>query len=244
MKNFQKDQIYADKLKNIDDFVFDDKVANVFEDMITRSVPGYDTLNKLIPIIANKYLKPNTNCYDLGCSLANVSLCIAKNIKHEGVNIYAVDNSPSMIQEAEKKITSLDCVNTIHAECSDIFEVEIRNASFVILNYTLQFIDSGRRKELISNIFSGINTGGALFLSEKIMHQDKEEDNIMRGLHESYKRTNAYSEIEISQKREALENVLIRDTHNLHLSRLKNAGFSNIYMLFKYLNFVSYLAVK
>lgn len=244
MKNFQKDQIYAYKLRNIDDFVFDDKVANVFEDMITRSVPGYDTLNKLIPIIANKYLKPNTNCYDLGCSLANVSLCIAKNIKHEGVNIYAVDNSPSMIQKAEKKITSLDCVNTIHAECSDIFDVEIRNASFVILNYTLQFIDSGRRKELISNIFSGVNTGGALFLSEKITHQDKEEDNIMRELHENYKRTNAYSEIEISQKREALENVLIRDTHNLHLSRLKNAGFSNIYMLFKYLNFVSYLAVK
>ena len=244
MKNSQKDHIYADKLENIVDFVFDDKVANVFEDMITRSVPGYSTLNKIIPIIANKFLKPNSNCYDLGCSLADVSLYIAKNIKHKGVKIYAIDNSPSMIQKVEKKIASLDCGSAIHAECSDIFDVEIKNASFVILNYTLQFIDPDRRKELISNIFSGINTGGALFLSEKIAHQNKEEGQIMQELHENYKRANAYSELEISQKREALENVLIRDTHNLHLSRLRNAGFSNVYLLFKYLNFVSYLAVK
>ena len=244
MNNSRKDRIYADKLERIDDFVFDDKVADVFEDMISRSVPGYDFIIQIIPIVANKYLKPNTNCYDLGCSVGDASIGIAENLKHDEVKIFAIDSSQAMISKLDKKVTLLDGNCSIMPKCTDVLNVDIKNASFVILNYTLQFIHSDRRKELIANIFSGLNLGGALFLSEKIVHQDEDEENILQEFHEEYKRANTYSEIEISQKREALENVLIRDTNFIHINRLKSAGFTKVYLPFKYLNFVSYLAVK
>ena len=244
MNNSRKDRIYADKLERIDDFVFDDKVTEVFEDMISRSVPGYEFIIQIIPIVANKYLKSNTNCYDLGCSVGEASLRIAENIKHDEVNIFAIDNSEEMISKLDKKVTLLDGNCSLIPKCTDVLDVDINNASFVILNYTLQFIDSTRRQELIANIYTGMNLDGALFLSEKITHQDENEENTLQELHEEFKRANAYSEIEISQKREALENVLIRDTHIMQIDRLKNAGFTHVYVLFKYLNFVSYLAVK
>ena len=244
MKVSPKDRIYANKLENVDNFVFDGKVADVFEDMIERSVPGYGELNKIIPIISNRYIKSNTNCYDLGCSLAESSLSIAKNLTQNEVIIFAIDNSHAMIRKVDNKIVSLNISNIVKSKCADVFDVEINNATFVILNYTLQFIDPNRREELLAKIYSGMNKGGALFISEKITHKSNIEETIMRDLHEDYKRANAYSDIEISQKREALENVLIRDPSNVHINRLNNAGFSNVFILFKYLNFVSYLAVK
>ena len=126
----------------------------------------------------------------------------------------------------------------------DISEVKMSNGSFTILNYTLQFVERSKRDALVNNICKGLNKSGALLLSEKITYQDVNEDILMQQLHENFKRKNDYSEMEISQKREALEDVLIRDTHEQHMARLQQAGFTKVSVLTKYLNFVSYLAIK
>ncbi len=239
-----KDHIYASKQDKVKDFVFDEKVAGVFEDMIQRSVPGYATLNQLTPILVNQFVQKNSQIYDLGCSLGEASISIAQSLRSININIYAVDNSAAMIEQLEQRLAELKLNTAIQTFLSDVTTIDITNASFVILNYTLQFIEPSKRDEFMKKICSGMNDQGALLLSEKISYEDAEEDVLMQQLHENYKRQNDYSELEISQKREALENVLIRDTHEEHVERLLNAGFSKVSILMKYLNFTSYLAIK
>ncbi len=244
MTDSSKDRIYASKQDKVEKFVFDDNVANVFTDMIGRSVPGYAALNKLLPVVANQFMQEGSNVYDLGCSLGEASISIANNYKVNNINIFAVDNSPAMIKQLQVRLNQLNLDSSIQAIQKDLTEIEINKASFAILNYTLQFIDRAKRDVLINKICSGLNKQGALLLSEKIAYKDASEDRLMQQLHENYKRENDYSELEISQKREALENVLVRDTHEQHIDRLQKAGFSKVSILTKYLNFVSYLAIK
>jgi tRNA (cmo5U34)-methyltransferase len=252
MSSSEKDRIYASKQDKVDDFAFNDNVAGVFADMIQRSVPGYTALNQLLPIVANQFIQSNSNVYDLGCSLGEASISIAKAVdkikSSDNVNIFAVDNSASMIKQFQQRLVNIHFSNfspdNIRPMLDDITKVEINNGSFAILNYTLQFVDRSKRDGLIKNICKGLNKGGALLLSEKITYHDKNEDMLMQQLHEGFKRQNDYSEMEISQKREALENVLIRDTHEQHVERLQQAGFFQVSILAKYLNFVSYLAIK
>jgi tRNA (cmo5U34)-methyltransferase len=176
--------------------------------------------------------------------LGEASISIASTSNCSNINVYAVDSSAAMIKQLQARLKSLNVKLPIQLIHEDVTTVDINNGSFAILNYTLQFIDRAKREDLISKIHTGLNNNGALLLSEKITYQDDEEDKLMQQLHENYKRQNDYSEMEISQKREALENVLIRDTHEQHIERMQKAGFSKISILTKYLNFVSYLAIK
>jgi len=242
--NSAKDQLYVTKQDKIDDFVFDESVATVFADMIQRSVPGYFVLNQLLPTVANTFIRPGTNIYDLGCSLGEASLGIANAIQYDDVKIIAVDNSQAMINKLEENLAALNLKTLVKPICSDAVENNIENASFVVLNYTLQFIDRARRDEFIARVYFGLQEDGAFLLTEKIIYEDAEEEALMQQLHKKYKRDNGYSDLEISQKREALENVLVRDTHEQHLKRLHQAGFSKVFILVKCLNFISYVAVK
>ena len=240
----RKDQIYATKLDKVQDFVFDAKVASVFEDMIKRSVPGYMAIYKMLPIIANRYIQDASNVYDLGCSLGEATLTIAELDLKKDVKIIAVDNSQAMIYQLKKRISESELKIPIKTICKDLTQIELKKASFVILNYTLQFIDPSKRDEIIKNIYSGMKGSGALLLSEKIKFEDLKKEAEMRKKHEEFKRSNDYSDLEISQKRESLENVLIRDTHEEHMQRLQRSGFKKINILAEYLNFNSYIAIK
>ena len=244
MPTSTKDRVYADKQAEVHDFVFDEGVANVFADMIARSVPGYEVLNQLLQIVARKFVTEDTCVYDLGCSLGAASLNVAKAVRPRKVKIFAVDSSQAMIRHLVERLEGMDTDSGITPLCRDVAGLDIQNASLVILNYTLQFIDLARRDVLMAKIYSGLREGAALLLSEKTVHEDTDEEVFMQNLHESYKHAHEYSDLEISQKREALENVLIRDTHAQHLARLHQAGFSRVYVLMKYLNFISYIAVK
>lgn len=244
MINSKKDRIYANKLEKISDFTFDGNVAQVFEDMIERSVPGYGLINNILPIIANYFIKPNTNCYDLGCSVGEASIVISKNSKISNVKIFAIDDSQKMIEKLNQKLYAISSKVEVNTKCSNVLVEKIINASFIVLNFTMQFIDTVDREYLINKCYSGLNYGGALLVSEKIIYDNLKEERIMQAFHEDFKRSNAYSDLEISQKREALENVLVRDTHEKHVQRFKEAGFKEIYIVCKYFNFITYLAIK
>lgn len=243
MKN-KPDTIYAHKKSHLVDFIFDDAVADVFPDMIRRSVPGYENIITMIGLFAEQYVQNNSQCYDLGCSLGAATLALRHHINKEKVSIIAVDNSESMVERCRiniKKDTSASAVQVI---CNDIQNITIENASMVILNFTLQFLEPDKRMELLQNIYNGMNKGGALILSEKITFSNKaiRETNIQ--LHEAFKKANGYTELEISQKRSALENTLIPDTIETHQQRLSDIGFTTINVWFQCFNFTSILAIK
>lgn len=224
-------------------FKFDSAVARVFPDMIKRSVPGYAETVAMSGVIAGEYARDNTNLYDLGCSLGAVTLAMRHGVKAQNCNIIGIDNSAAMIEQAGHYIALDDGPVDVELACADITKLTIENASVVALNYVLQFIEQEQRLDLLSNIAKGLNPGGALILSEKICFS-AEEQKLQDKLHLDFKRANGYSELEIAQKRSAIENVLVPETESAHIARLKQAGFTQVIRWYQCFNFVSFLAIK
>lgn len=239
------DAIYDAPLQKIIDFQFDERVVAVFPDMIQRSVPGYGMIVSNIGILAAKYARAGSHCYDLGCSLGAVTLAMRQRINTPDCDIISVDNSPAMIERA-RELLALDTVPTIPVTmlCSDIQDVTIENASVVVLNFTLQFIPPAQRLALIQRIHAGLRPNGILILSEKIAFSEPGRQHFHEELHHDFKRANGYSDLEISQKRSALEKVMIPETLACHQKRLQAAVFSSSELWFQCFNFVSLIAIK
>ena len=239
------DTLYAAPLNELIDFQFDERVVAVFPDMIQRSVPGYGMLISSIGLLAARYAQANSHCYDLGCSLGAVSLAMRQRITQPNCDIIAVDNSPAMIARG-RELFARDNTSTVPVSmlCADLQEVAIANASIVVLNFTLQFIPLNERLTLIKRIYAGLKPGGILILSEKIAFAEPERQHFHIELHHDFKRANGYSDLEISQKRTALENVMIPESLGCHQERLQTAGFAVSELWFQCFNFASLVAFK
>lgn len=241
----EQDTLYSAPLREIVDFEFDDQVAAVFPDMINRSVPGYALMVSTIGLLAAKYAQANSHCYDLGCSLGAASLAMRQRICQPGCDIIAVDNSRAMLERAGQLLADdAKSIVPVRMVCADLQDVAIENASVVVLNLTLQFVPQIGRLPLLQRIYKGLMPGGLLILSEKIAFEETGRQQFHSDLHHDYKRANGYSELEISQKRAALEQVMIPETLSCHQQRLQEAGFGFSDVWFQCLNFMSLIAVK
>ncbi len=238
-----RDRVYAAETSAGGDFRFDDAVARVFPDMIRRSVPGYTTIIPMIGVIAARYARPATICYDLGCSLGAATLSMRHSIPHPDCRIVAVDNSEAMIERCSHYVALDDGPLPVELQCADIQSMTLDNASVVALNFTLQFIPVQQRQPLLERLRQALTPGGALILSEKIAFADEQEQARQLELHHDFKRAHGYSDLEISRKRSALEQVLIPETLDQHRKRLGEAGFSSITLWYQCFNFVSLLAL-
>ena len=242
MNKQKQDNIYASE-RPVQDFVFDDKVAAVFTDMINRSVPGYATIISMIGMLADRYCTPGSVVYDLGCSLGGATLSMTHHISHKDYRIVAVDNSQAMITRF-KAALDLEKEHRVEAVCADLANINIHNASVVVLNFTLQFIPVEQRAALLHKISAGMNPGGILILSEKIRLTDTPLDELLIDMYHRFKETQGYSRLEVSQKRSALENVLIPETIAAHKKRIQQAGFASCDTWFQCFNFASLIAFR
>lgn len=242
------DTLYSSPLDKLVDFNFDEKVANVFPDMINRSVPGYASIVAMTGILSAEFYQPGTRCYDLGCSLGASALSMAKAIKDDSLKIIAVDNSQAMLQKAQTLLNQSDPVesnaNCIELICDDINQIDVNNASVVVMNFTLQFIAPEQRSKLLKKIYQGMNQGGILILSEKLNYNDASQQQLLIEMHHFFKKANGYSDLEISQKRQTIENVLLPETLEKHKTRLQEAGFKQVEQWFQCFNFSSLIAIK
>ncbi len=228
-----------------EDFVFDEQVADVFDDMIVRSIPGYKTIISTIGGLAKKHYKSNSKIYDLGCSLGGVTFEICKQLSENDFNLVAIDNSEAMIERLGERMAVMGGFeDRVKILCEDINDTVIENASVVILNFTLQFLPIKYRNELIKRIYNGLIPGGILVLSEKIVLDDENLHDLFIEMYHKFKKSNGYSELEISQKRLALENILMPEPIGMHEKRHVAAGFQSFEVWFQYLNFASTISLK
>jgi len=245
MKDAKTDTIFSTPMQQVPDFVFDASVASVFTDMISRSVPGYATVVAISGLLAERFSQPNTQLYDLGCSLGATTMAMAQKAA-DGCKVIGVDNSQPMLDGLRALLEQKPLKNAgiIQLLCSDIRNANIDNASVVALNYTLQFVARNHRALLLQKIFEGMNKGGVLILSEKIVLPDADVNNLFIDLHHEFKRSNGYSELEISQKRDAIEDVLLPESIDQHRQRLLGCGFKTAEVWFQCFNFASLIAIK
>ena len=239
-----KDRIYSESLAQIAEFRFDGRVADVFTDMIERSVPGYRSIITMIETLTQRYAQPGSNLYDLGCSLGAATLSMARGLDAADCHIIAVDNSPAMVARCRKAVARAHTCASVRIVEQDLADVPIDKASVVVLNFTLQFIPPEKRAALLRRICDGMQPGGVLILSEKVVFEDDHLNALLSDIHHNFKRAHGYSDLEISQKRTALENVLIPETIPHHRERLLQAGFRSVDVWFQCFNFMSMLAVK
>ncbi|MFP3029296.1 MAG: carboxy-S-adenosyl-L-methionine synthase CmoA [Arsenophonus sp.] len=242
--NKQKDTLFATPIANLGDWEFDEKVAEVFPDMIKRSIPGYSNIITMIGMLATRFVTPNSTIYDLGCSLGAAILSIHGNIKAKNCKIIAIDNSAAMIQHCKRYVHAYKMNTPVEIIKGDILDINIRNASMVVLNFTLQFIEPTVRQELINRIYKGLKPGGILVLSEKFNFSDGKISDLLFNMHYDFKRANGYSELELSQKRNMLKNSMLTDSISKHKSRLLAAKFHHCDLWFQCFNFGSLLAIK
>jgi tRNA (cmo5U34)-methyltransferase len=242
-----EDTIYRDDAGG-EPFRFNASVASVFPDMLRRSIPGYEASIEAIGSLAARYVRAGTNCYDLGCSLGAATLAMRQGIREPCCRIVAVDAAPAMIERCRQVIDAADSLGAVETDVDlvegDIRDIEISNASMVVLNYTLQFIEKADRDALMQRIFAGMNAGGLLVLSEKVVDENPAMEKLLVDLHHEHKRRNHYSELEIARKRAALENVLVPETVAAHRARLERAGFAHSAVWLRYFNFVSIVAIR
>ncbi|MBA6414355.1 carboxy-S-adenosyl-L-methionine synthase CmoA [Parahaliea sp. F7430] len=239
-----RDTLYAEPVASPGLFQFDDKVAQVFPDMIKRSVPGYNTIVAMTGLLAGRYATAGSQLYDLGCSLGASTLAMRQNIHFQDCLIIGVDNSAAMLERCQSVIDTDSHDIPVALRCAQLEDVAIENASVVVLNFTLQFVPLELRDAVIAGIYQGLQPGGIMILSEKVTFEDPYLDELNIDLHHQFKRANGYSDLEIAQKRNAIENVLLPETLNKHKERIANAGFGSCDVWFQCFNFASLVALK
>ena len=239
-----RDNIYSSEQNDVKDFTFDTTVVEVFPDMIQRSVPGYSTIISTIEKLTETFHQENTNLYDLGCSLGAATLSMRKAVSKNNCKIIGIDNSQAMVDKCRLHIKAYKSDVPVEITMADILEYPVKNASVIVMNFTLQFIPQQQRQALIDKLCQALVPGGVLILSEKLQWQESNINDVINNLHLDFKRANGYSELEISQKRSAIENVMKIDTEQTHLTRLKQAGFSGASTWYQCFNFASFIAIK
>jgi len=240
----QRDAVYSQPLEKVSDFAFDAQVVNVFPDMINRSIPGYANIIHTIGRLAERHIQPHSKVYDLGCSLGAATLAVKQHCQQSGVEIIGIDNSQAMVERCQTYVDAYRGDTQVHIVCADISEVQLEPCSMVILNFTLQFVDPKLRQQIINRIFAQLLPGGLLVISEKVRHDDPVAEALLVDLHHQFKRDNGYSELEVSQKRAALENVMRIDTPETQEQRLRDADFTTVQNWFRCFNFASWVAIK
>ena len=224
------------------EFKFDENVARVFDDMISRSIPLYADTQRLIPGLAETLDHETLKVVDLGCSTGTSLILLAKSLQHRKLELVGVDNSQSMLDKCQEKLQALGLQDSSQLSHSDIQSFEFSAASIVLMNYTLQFFDVEQRPAILKKVASSLAPGGILIISEKVRHDDPDTDQALTELYFDFKRRNGYSELEIARKRDALENVLIPLTVQQNVELLEEAGFQKVELMLKWFNFATFVA--
>ena len=244
MNDSNQDNLFAHPLGVVPGFVFDQAVVDVFPDMIKRSVPGYETILAHCGELASRYVQADSHCYDLGCSLGASTVAMRSRIEGRNAKIIAVDNSSAMLDKCATILASVASAVSTELVNQDICDTVINNASMVVMNFTLQFIPMAERSALLEKIYAGLNPGGCLVISEKLHFEPESLNTLLSDLHHQFKRAQGYSDLEISQKRDSIENVLIPETLDAHIQRLRACGFQSASPWFQCFNFCSLVAIK
>ena len=241
-----RDNIYTGAMGEIPAFQFDEEVARVFPDMIERSVPGYATTLSAAAALAERFAQPHSRLYELGCSRGAALLSMARALNPETpFTLVGVDTSEAMLTACRSDLEgSGHLSHPLELLQRDIRDVELYDASVVVLNFTLQFIPVGDRLPLLKRVAKALRPGGVLLLSEKIHLDDPIIDQLCIDLHHKFKKSQGYSELEIARKRDALIDVLIPETQSAHRHRLKEAGFSACEVWYQAFNFCSWVALS
>lgn len=238
-----KDTLFDSPETALDKFEFNQAVSEVFDDMIQRSIPHYDTFQRIVSHFAKTLITPNSTIYDLGCSTGTSMKHLLSEAVHKNATIIGIDNSQSMLELAKEKLSSNpDTIKLINADLN--LPLSLKKSSLVLLILTMQFVKSDRRSALLKEVYESLLPGGGLILVEKQQPDPPAFSQLFESTYYHFKETQGYSKIEISRKRDALEDVLVPNTSAENRALLSQSGFSQIHSFYQWLMFEGYVCLK
>lgn len=225
-------------------FAFTSEVAEVFDDMLDRSVPGYRSLTPMMAQLLERFCPRGSKVYDLGCSTGTTCLELSRRLEPLELEFTGIDNSAAMLAKARIKADMSCQQQNISFQQADITRTELSPCSAVIVNYTLQFIKPDQRPAFLDKIRQALLPGGLIIISEKIIHPDPDFDQTWTEIYHQYKKNRGYSQTEIARKRKSLEDILIPLTLADNLNLLQGAGFHQPAPFWQWFNFTAISAIK
>jgi len=226
------------------DFAFNDRVAEVFDDMLNRSVPYYHSVIEGMAQLIACRLPAGSTLYDLGCSTGTTLLELARRLPAMNFHYIGIDNAPAMLANARRKSAMYSKTTVLQFRHDNITSCALPDASGIICNYTLQFLRPMTRQAFVKRLYDALPEGGVLFLSEKTISHARRLNRDFIDIYHAFKKQQGYSELEIAAKREALENILIPFSLQENIALLQDAGFEEIETFFKWFNFTALVALK
>ncbi len=244
MSELQRDTLFSTPREGVkSSFAFDSEVAAVFDDMIGRSVPLYREIQRATALLAARIVPEGGTICDLGCSTGTTLLLLARELEGRRARLIGVDNSPAMLEACREKLDR-GGIAPVELVFADLRTYTPPESSLLVVNYTLQFLPPAERGTVLGRLARSLAPDGALLMSEKIHHADPRMQQLLHELHLDFKRQHGYSELEIRQKRDAIENVLVPLTLEENVSLLRAAGFGSAEVLASSLNFVTIVAAR
>ncbi|MEQ9442069.1 MAG: carboxy-S-adenosyl-L-methionine synthase CmoA [Cyclobacteriaceae bacterium] len=239
----EKDQIF-DTPESMGDFKFNKNVAQVFDDMVSRSVPFYNEMQRMITELSKDFATKEGPVYDLGCSTGTTLMNLDK-VLDPAIRFVGIDESPEMLEKCRTNFQEAGVKRTFDLQSANLNQgISMEPASVAIMCLTLQFVRPLFRERLVQDIYRQLNENGCLILVEKVLGEDSLFNRLFINYYYDMKRRHQYSEMEISQKREALENVLIPYKLGENITLLNACGFRYCEVFFKWYNFCGIVAVK
>jgi len=243
MTGSDKDTIF--KIETVEeDFVFNERVVEVMDDMLDRSIPFYRQVIEAQAQLLGGFLEQGDRVYDLGCATGTTLLEFSRLLQDKGLQLVGLDNSAPMLEKARLKSEIFSKEKSLSFILEDITAFDHPGAGGIIVNYTMQFIRPLQREKFLQRLYHNLRPGGILLISEKVICHDRRLNREYIDIYHRFKKSRGYSELEIAKKREALENVLIPFSTDENKTMLKNCGFVSVETYFQWFNFTSLLARK
>lgn len=239
-----KDEIFKTPGAGKKPFEFNAQVADVFDDMVSRSVPFYNEVLQMSAELAKEFYQAGTVIYDLGCSTGAIVPLMEREFGDMSFAYTGIDSSENMIEKADSITARMRSNAVCKFICADITDVDFLSTSVIVSNYTFQFLKPLARRTLLRKIYAALSPGGCLIVSEKCLEDSADMSRVFADRHHAMKERHGYSKLEIAEKRDALENVLIPFRVSENIEMLQEAGFSPVSIFFKCYNFASFIALK
>lgn len=220
-------------------WVFDDEVAQCFDEMLKRSIPNYETMRELVYNVGRHYVKDGAAVMDIGCSNGNAALPFVKTFNNQFILCDVSESFLDLCRKGFKEHKNVQIIN--HDLRNGVPDVQ---SCLILSILTIQFTPIEYRQKVINSVYEHLQPGGAFIFVEKLLGTTYDIDSVLVDEYYELKRENQYTQEQIHAKRKSLEGVLVPITESWNVDLLRSAGFKKIDCFWRYLNFAGYLAVK
>jgi len=216
-----------------------------FDEHIEKSIRGYSQLMDDVISLSRYFVENETNVVDIGCSTGKMTKALIDyNLDHaETASYIGLEIADGFDEDLKKRQKELKWYEYVKFEKLDARTYEYKNCSLITSIFTLQFMPKYDRKELLQNIYNGLNCGGAYIFAEKTICENALVQDMITFNYYDYKRKSFTTE-DIMDKERTLRHMMKPNTWKEIEEMLTEAGFSVIQPFWRNHAFVGALAVK